>query len=95
MQSLEQYRFAAQVEFTDYADAGEFIALQGLRANRIFAALEPEVYLSEIGQRDFCDTTYSDTAIKIFRHSITGENGYFFWANKKDFAAFAPPVIFD
>ncbi len=89
VQNLEQYRFAAQVQFTDYSADGHFIAIQGPRANSIFALLAPEVYLNEMGHHDISDTIYSDYGIKIFRHSITGENGYFFWISKKNYAGFS------
>ncbi len=88
VQDLEQYQFAAQVEFTDYSAEGHFISVQGPRANKIFTQLEPRLYLNKIAEYDMTDTIYDDYEIKVFRHSITGEHGYFLWTTKKDFTNF-------
>jgi folate-binding protein YgfZ len=93
IKDLEQYRFAAQVEFKDLSDDGYFIAIEGPRAAKIFGALSPLAYLNNIIGVDTCDTAYSDYDAKIFRHSTTGENGYFFWLSPKDIPGFS--VVFE
>ena len=87
VQSLEQYRFAAEVEFIDKSDLGYFVALEGRRASKIFSLLNPELYLHPISKIDTYDTEYGDKRIKTFKHSLSGENGYLFWldSDSKDF----------
>jgi folate-binding protein YgfZ len=89
IQNLEQYRFAAHVELSDCSKDGKFIAIQGPRVNQIFGLLENNVYLNKIAHVDTCDIKWNNCVIRIFRHSITGEIGYFFWASNKDLPAFS------
>jgi len=88
IKTLEQYRFAAEVKFTNISQDGDFFIIQGPRVNRIFNSIKSAVVLNTVAVADTCDIEYGDYHIRVFRHSITGENGYFFWVAKNDFVAF-------
>ncbi len=83
---LEQFRFAAQVDFVDISQQGKFIAIEGPRYNRFLYQMGMAVHLTALPELDMCDIKYGDHKIRIFRHSLTGENGYFLWAQEKDYA---------
>ncbi len=89
---LEEYRFAAQVNFVDRSSEGTFFAVQGSRANKVFNLMQENVYLNEIANVDSCDIKYGDTNIKVFRHSITGENGYLFWIRNDSTGTFSQSI---
>lgn len=88
MQLLEQFVFAAQVEFKDCSELGSFISIEGPRANRLFASLAPELYLHPLGRLDCYDTEYNDICLKIFKHSMSEQNGYLIWVEKNKFDLF-------
>ena len=88
IESLEQYRFAAQAEFADCSNDGNFFVIQGPRVNRLFNLLQSNVIPNTIANIDTCSMEYGDYHICVFRHTVTGENGYFLWVNNKSFASF-------
>ncbi len=90
---LEEYRFAAQVEFSNKGNDGKFIAIEGPRINKLFTSLNKKFDLGKLAQVDTFDTICDDYKIRFFRHSITGENGYFFWVANNDYAGFSKLLV--
>ncbi len=86
--NIEQYRFAAQVDFVDICNTGKFFAIQGPRVNRIFNTLKSSITFNTIASSGTCKIDFDSNRVYVFRHSITGENGYFLWVNNEDFLQF-------
>ncbi|HEY9774896.1 MAG TPA: tetratricopeptide repeat protein [Planktothrix sp.] len=81
---LEQYRIADKVEFLDLSNTGKFFVIQGPKSRRVIHAGLRNHPGASIFRHDVIDLKLWDTAVHLFRKSITGEDGYFLWVTNSD-----------
>jgi folate-binding protein YgfZ len=79
---LEEYRFADKIELLDLTETGQFFAIQGPDAPLLVRQGQRNNKLNGACDHDLTDATFWETPVHVFRKSVTGEAGYFFWVAK-------------
>jgi folate-binding protein YgfZ len=85
---LEEYKFADKIELLDLTETGQFFAIQGPDAPLLVRHGQRGNSHNVACDHDLTDATFWDTPVHVFRKSITGEIGYFFWVAKSRIDAF-------
>jgi folate-binding protein YgfZ len=79
---LNEYKFADKVEFLDLTETGQFFAVEGPNAPLLVRQGQQSNTQHVACLHDLTDATFWETPVHVFRKSITGENGYFFWVSR-------------
>jgi folate-binding protein YgfZ len=85
---LETSKFNDKVDFLNLSETGEFFAMEGPESSpSLFNQQSFQGCLLRFDQ-DLSDNKMWGLPVHIFRKSITGEDGYFFWLAKSDIDEF-------
>jgi folate-binding protein YgfZ len=85
---LNEYKFADKVELLDLTETGQFFAVEGPNAPLLVRQGQQNHSNHAACVHDVTDATFWETPVHVFRKSVTGENGYFFWVSNSRAEAF-------
>jgi len=85
---LEEYKFADKVELLDLTETGDFFAVQGPDAPLLVRQAEKDNHHNSACSHDLTDAVLLGYPVHVFRKSVTGESGYFFWIARSNVPAF-------
>jgi folate-binding protein YgfZ len=85
---LVEYKFADKVELLNLTETGQFFAVQGPDAPLLVRQAENDNHHNSACNHDLTDAVLLGYSVHVFRKSVTGETGYFFWIARSDAPAF-------
>jgi len=85
---LNEYKFADKVELLDLTETGEFFAVEGPNAPLLVRQGQQNNSNHAACVHDLTDANFWETPVHVFRKSVSGETGYFFWVSQSRFENF-------
>ncbi len=84
LEHLDKFRFADRVDFEEWKDA-RFITIQGPRSRTLMGAIIDGDGTHQLSSVDAFSGDISGQSVKIFRLSLTGEDGYLIVSDQETF----------